>query len=84
MWSRVGPSNYAVFGVQMPTREGEKLPAQDMPGGGYTQSDSAGDSTGTVWMPTEVYYMGVQIGANWLIRLNHPCATAMRPYVKLL
>jgi len=23
-------------------------------------------------------------GATWRIRLNHPCAAAMRPYVKLL
>jgi len=28
-------------------------------------------------------YMG-HIGAIWQIRLNHPCASAMRPYVKLL
>jgi len=27
---------------------------------------------------------GLRIGATWQIRLNHPCAVAMRPYVKLL
>ena len=27
---------------------------------------------------------GVHIGATWRIRLNHACAAAMRPYVKLL
>jgi len=27
---------------------------------------------------------GVHIGATWRIRLNRPCAPAMRPYVKLL
>ena len=27
---------------------------------------------------------GVHIGATWQIRLNRPCAAAMRPYVKLL
>ena len=27
---------------------------------------------------------GVQIGANWRIRLNRPYAATMRPYVKLL
>jgi len=26
----------------------------------------------------------VHIGATWRIRLNRPCAAAMRPYVKLL
>jgi len=26
----------------------------------------------------------VHIGATWRIRLNHPCAAAKRPYVKLL
>jgi len=27
---------------------------------------------------------GMHIGATWGIRLNRPCAAAMRPYVKLL
>ena len=27
---------------------------------------------------------GVHIGATWRIRLNHPCAAAMRPCMKLL
>jgi len=27
---------------------------------------------------------GVHIGATWWMRLNRPCAAAMRPYVKLL
>jgi len=27
---------------------------------------------------------GVHIGVTWRIRLNGPCAAAMRPYVKLL
>ena len=27
---------------------------------------------------------GSHIGATWRIRLNRPCAAAMRPYVKLL
>jgi len=26
---------------------------------------------------------GIHIGATWRIRLNRPCAAAMRPYVKL-
>jgi len=31
-----------------------------------------------------LYIYGVHIGAIWRIRLNRPCAAAMRPYVKLL
>jgi len=27
---------------------------------------------------------GVHVGATWRIRLNHPCAAAIGPYVKLL
>jgi len=27
---------------------------------------------------------GMYIGATWRIRLNHPCAAVMQPYVKLL
>ena len=27
---------------------------------------------------------GVHIGATWRIRVNRPCAVAIRPYVKLL
>jgi len=41
--------------------EGLKWPAQDMPGGRCTKSDSTGGSTGTVWMPIGVYY----VNAHW-------------------
>jgi len=27
---------------------------------------------------------GVHIGVTWRIRVNRPCAAAMRPYIKLL
>jgi len=27
---------------------------------------------------------GMHVGATWRMRLNRPCAAAMRPYVKLL
>jgi len=33
-----------------------------------------------IWLSMYV----VHFGANWRIRLNRPCAAAMRPYVKLL
>ena len=46
--------------------------------GRNNQSDSAWDRTSTVRMP-----MGMNIGATWRIRLNRPCAAAMRPCVKL-
>ena len=32
----------------------------------------------------QYWLYGVHIGATWRIRLNRPCAAAMRPYVKLL
>jgi len=36
------------------------------------------------WQPFLAFYIWVHIGATWQIRLNRPCAAAMRPYVKLL
>jgi len=35
------------------------------------------------WQPFLAFY-GMHNGATWRIRLNRPCAAAMRPYVKLL
>jgi len=43
------------------------------------KSDSARDRTGVVRADGD----RVHIGATWLIRVNRPCAPAMRPYVKL-
>jgi len=34
--------------------------------------------------PRSMCYTEVNIGATWRIRLNRPCAAAMRPFVKLL
>jgi len=54
MWIRVGPRKHVLYGAQIPTGKGATLrakrPAQDMSGAGgrYTQSDSAGGSTGAV------------------------------------
>jgi len=64
--------------------EGEKGPAQDMPGGRYTQNDSPGGSTAAVRMPIGGVLDGVHIGAIWRIRFYRACAVAMRPYVTLL
>jgi len=51
---------------------GENWPAENMSGGRYTQSDSAGGSTGgdADWGVLD----GVHIRATWRIRLNCPCA----------
>jgi len=68
--------------------KGEKGPAQpprtcpNMPCGRYTQRDSAIGSTDPVQISIGVLD-GVHIGATWQIRLNRPCAAAMRPCVKL-
>jgi len=37
-----------------------------------------------VAMATILVFLWVYIGATWQIRLNRPCAAAMRPYVKLI
>jgi len=44
----------------------------DMSDDRYTQSDSAGGSTGVVRIPIGVYCMGVHIGATRQIRVNRP------------
>ena len=60
--------------------------AEDMPGmsgGRYTLSDSSvGQKLYGVDADWDVLG-GIHIGATWRIRLNRPCAAAMRPYVKL-
>jgi len=35
-------------------------------------------------MPIAVHVDAAHIGAIWRIRLNRPCAAAMRPYIKEL
>jgi len=40
--------------------------------------------TSMAWMPIGRYYMDVHVDATWRIRLNRPCAVAVRPRVKLL
>ena len=71
--TRVGARNHALHGVQILTREkenfeGEKSPARtypDMAGGRYTQSASAGGSTGMVLVSVGLYWTGVHIGTTW-------------------
>jgi len=78
-WKWVGPRN------QIPPSEGEILKGKgDGPGYARTYlmanilpSDSAGDSMVQMLIV-------VHIDDTWRIRLNHLCAVAMQPYVKLL
>jgi len=91
MLTRVGPRNHVFDGGPDPHMgrgnfEGVKGPTRtcpDMSGDRYTESDSAGGSTGMVQMPTGVTRWRCTL-TTWRIRLNRPCAAAMRPYVKLL
>jgi len=63
MWSQVGPRNNVLDGGPDPpckeailrVKMGRLGTFLDMSGGQYTQSDSAGGSTGMVLMPIEVY-----------------------------
>jgi len=55
----------------------------DMTDGRYTQSDSAGGSTGTVRIPIAVNLVVCTL-AHTLNRPSRPCAAVVRPYVKLL
>jgi len=62
-----------MMGVQIPTREGAIF-IYEVGGSGrrgharaYTQSDSTGGSTGTVWMPTGGY---TRWGAHWRNLVN--------------
>jgi len=70
------------FHTWMGNFEGKKVPAQDVPRHVWQSIISkrlSRGSTGMVWIP-----VGVHIGAIWQIQLNHLCAPAMWPYVKLL
>jgi len=35
------------------------------------------------WVQGSMYYMGVHIVATWRIRLNRPCAAAVRPFCEV-
>ena len=76
MWTRVGPRKHVLDeGPDPHTRTGnfvgEKGPAW------YTQSDSAGGSTGTVRMTIGVYYMGCTLAQSdeydWTVRVRRRC-----------
>jgi len=83
--------NHVLREVQILACEGTILRAkragQDMPGhvwrSIYSKRLSRGQNRYSVDADWGVLD-GVHIGATWRIRLNRPCAAAMRPYVKLL
>jgi len=92
MWTWVGPGNHVLIGVQIPPCRGvisggKKRPAvkyrilcRELWRNGWLVVIGIG-----TWVdPRKHYWMGVHTGATWPIRLNRPCAAAMRPYVKLL
>jgi len=57
-----------------------KAPSWDITGGQYSESDSAGGAPVRCGRRLAVLD-GMHIHATWRIRLNRPCAAAMRPYV---
>ena len=91
----VGPRNHVLDGVQDPS-----VQEQFWGGKGAARCKVYGPSAVSctktaepIDMPFGVWtrlaqgsmcYIEVHIGAIWRIRLNRPCAAAMRPYVKLL
>ena len=90
MFTRMGPRNHVLDGspdtnTRRANFEGENGLVQDKDVR-YTQRDSAGARTRTVrcGMPIGLLLTGMHIGAAWRIRLNRPCAAAMRSYVTLL
>jgi len=55
--------------------------------GGFSGSSYAMKTQPILRFKAAIFWLsiyGVHIGATWRIRLNHPCAAAMRPYVKLV
>ena len=59
-----GPSRVTVLireGAILRTKRGRPRTCPDVTGGQYTQSESAGGSTGTVWMPIGAYQTGVTL-----------------------
>jgi len=64
--------------------DGEKGPAQNMPGHVRRSIYSKRLSRKGQWDADLGVLDGVHIGATWRIRPNHPCPAAMRPYDELL
>jgi len=59
--------------------EDEKGPDQDMSGGHSSRAQHQCGANADWCVPDRVH-----IGANWRVRVNCPCAAAMRSHIKLL
>jgi len=79
---RRGPESRSphVNGVDiLRARRGRLRTCSDTSCGPHTQSDSAGNRTGTVRMSIGCTRWRAHIGATYRIRLNCPCVEAMGP-----
>jgi len=92
LWIRLGPRKHRLHGVKIPMQRGnfrgkymsghDRRHCRQLCKNGRRDRDA-------IWVadsgrPQEVCVTWGHIGATWRIRLNRPCAAAMRPYVKLL
>jgi len=87
IWTRVGPRNHVLDGVQIPMRKGAILRAQrGWPGHLWRLINSVTQQGAElVWCRYLLGVLdGVHTGATLQIWLNRPCAAVMWPSVKLL
>ena len=99
MWNRVSPRNYTLDRAQIPTREGAILSHlrakrgrprtfPDMSCGRYTQSDSAGGSTGTVRIPIGCTRLGCTLAppgeCDGTVRVRRRCGLMSNYFDHLL
>jgi len=88
MWTRVGPRNHVLDGLQVRTCEWQFC-GRKWAGTGHARAHpicSKQLSRGQIQYGADADWDaldGMHVGAIWQIRLNRPCATAMRSYVKL-
>jgi len=94
LWTRVGQGNHVLDGGPDPPCEGAVSRGKKA-AHGKVYGLSAVSCVKTV-EPIEVpfgiwtrvgprkHVLEVNVGASWRIRLNRPCAAAMRPFIKLL
>jgi len=80
MWVQIASSNEAIF-------RGKGMSVCDRRHSGVSYAKTAEPIEmpfyGLAGGPKEACVTWGHVGATWRIRLNRPCAAAMRPYVKL-